>query len=236
MMSTKGVLIPISTIAVSAIQQVAAQIEAERARLWFDARPPEQGKFLVKDPNDPVSIARFGVPYVVKNIGKTTAVKYDVHFAAILLQHRSTDKFVIRYSPEQRIKQRMYGSIAAGEQFPQKEEGGLRPLTYFIPVQDINGNPIPYPSEAAQSYYDTQSEIMVFGEMTYRDYWGRYKLSFCAPFLLVNVGSTTGKTTQQEITCAKYNQAESEYLNRPEIKPLPKPPTVSPIECPVPPE
>jgi len=77
---------------------------------------------------------------------------------------------------------------------------------------------------------------MVFGKLSYGDYWGQYIMTFCNPMVVIRAGATIGKPTPNDIKCYEYAHNESEYTHRPEIKPLPAPLKIDPIKCVLPPE
>jgi hypothetical protein len=103
------------TAAAAAVQQATAQIESQRAVLLVSFRAPENGQFLPGVPVVKGSIDQLGVPWVLRNDGKTTA-NFVLSFTGVLLG--GTDKFVIKDTSHNSVK----GTLDEGSQIPEKKE------------------------------------------------------------------------------------------------------------------
>jgi hypothetical protein len=210
------------TATAAAVQQAAAQIESQRAVLQVSFRVPENGQFLAKIPTVKGPIDQLGTPGLLKNDGKTMA-KFFMAFRGVLLS--DTDKFVIKGTSRNSIK----GFLPEGAQVPERKDptSQYNPVTLMAPVEDVEGTPIPYGSEATQDFFHGTAEVMVYGILNYSDNWARHETTFCMPVFLMGQGTSRGASTPNEIKCANYNKDKTVYINRPEIQ---TPTTSSPVE------
>lgn len=215
-------------VAVATVQQEVIGIETQRAVMRFSTRLPEAGEILTSRDRGTF----LGIPYSIKNEGKSTAVNYRLTFRAVLLHEG--DKLVISYPANLILT--MKGTFAAGVEDPEPQRIGsqFRPLVKMVPVEDIEGKLVSYNSKAADDFRTGHAEVMVFGNMQYRDNWGKYSASFCDPQSVVPAGAGKGAPTPEEIKCINYNHEENELLVKP--TPLDSLPAKTfdppPINCP----
>jgi hypothetical protein len=213
-------------MAVSAVQQSAAEINTTKALISFTPRFPRQGEFFE---------SKLGIPYSVKNDGKSAAIDLEVRSAAVLLQQGE----VFRPSTDQLklIGQAKY--FPSGGESPEKpsQETPYRPSTLSIKVLDLKGQAVPAPSQVANKFMEPggTATVFVYAHISYSDFSGIHKERFCQPLALMKTG-TTHQRTPSELICAQYNQIEDQYSSKPTISVPAKVAPLPPVKCPPPPQ
>jgi hypothetical protein len=197
------------TATAAAVQQVAAEIESERAFLNVETRPPASGEYTR---TTAISIPTLGIPIKVENGGKSEA-HFTLSLRGILLE--KGDKFEISKSPERVLR----AEILAGGRIPENTEPGASyaHMTLMVPVEDVNGETVPYKSPASNDFLNGIAEVMVYGKLDYTDNWGHYTKSLCYMVYTVKAGASRAPSTPDEIKCGEYNREQKQYINEPSI-------------------
>ena len=208
---------------IATVEQTAAGIEAQRAIINFLPRTPAA--------SDQVG-SNLSVPFSIKNEGKSDARNVHLRFRAELLNSTDTLHFDYRYSSGMSANY-----VPAGNDFPGKpDDPNFRPMTPGITVKDSEGNPISLSSDDVKQFWNGGDKlIVVFGKMTYSDFAGTHKETFCDPQFIMNPG-TQRNSTAIEKACANYNRQQNQYQKLPTIDPRPLTASnpLNPINCPVP--
>jgi hypothetical protein len=216
--------------AAASAQQAAVQIESERALVQVPVRAPESGEYLAGTPTNN-NIAQLGVPFLIRNSGKSSA-NFAASIKAVLLE--ISDKFVIKDTSVPT----MQGSVSAGAQIPGKRdpESEHKAVILLAPVEDINGKPVPYQSKLAEDFFKGNVEVLAYGSLKYTDSWGRYEAKFCYPVWFLVVGTGRPPSTPNELKCTNYNNQKDKYISRPSASKLTPLETgrLEPIKCEVP--
>jgi hypothetical protein len=209
------------------VQQTEAQIQSQRAIIRIVPRSPTPEEFIRQVPGLRGSIDQMGIPYTLKNDGKSAGLNNIVSLSAILLE--PGDKLVI----PQKLRFTMHGSLPAGEQFPSKMEPGspYSQTTQMIPVEDVNGSAVLPPSPAYNDFFAGKAEVMVLAKFSYHDDWGQYLTKFCNPQFIMMNNTTRPPSTDAEMKCTDYNHDDSQYPNLPKVGPLSPPEKIDLVTC-----
>jgi hypothetical protein len=200
------------------IEQAIAGIESERALLSFIPRIPT--------PNE-LSNDKFGIPYTIRNDGKSPVTSLDFRAKAVWLSGADSFPLGEKLTPALTAKY-----IPAGAEIPDKPtDPRFHSMTFTLPVSDVKGNEIPASSNIVGNFIAGEpGMVAVLAIMKYSDFSGSHEVKFCSSMYVVKSGATHHQD-QNEKLCAKYNQRDDRYTGLPslpsvnsdaeQIKPIP---------------